>query len=95
MGSAVGLSESKLNALAEHSTSGEFEAQERAALAAADEMTIGNGGLSEATFEVLRRHFDENQIVELCAVIAWENASSRFNRALGVESMGLWQTEAD
>jgi len=28
--------------------------------------------------------------VELTAVIAWENASSKFNHALGVPSQHLW-----
>jgi hypothetical protein len=29
--------------------------------------------------------------VELTAVIAWENASSKFNRALRIGSQGLWK----
>jgi len=29
--------------------------------------------------------------VELTALIAWENASSRFNRALRIPSQGLWR----
>jgi hypothetical protein len=28
--------------------------------------------------------------VELTTVVAWENASARFNRALRVEAQGLW-----
>jgi alkylhydroperoxidase family enzyme len=35
--------------------------------------------------------FDEDQIVELTAVNAWENASSKFNHALGVPSQHLWR----
>lgn len=40
-------------------------------------------------FERLRKHFDEAQLVELTATIAWENYRSRFNHALGVESQGF------
>ena len=32
-----------------------------------------------------------NSLVELTATIAWENASSKFNRALRIPSQGLWQ----
>lgn len=43
----------------------------------------------DAVFEELRRHFDENAIVELTAMIALENMRARFNRALEIPSDGL------
>jgi alkylhydroperoxidase family enzyme len=39
----------------------------------------------------VREHYGEEQIVELTMLIAWENASSRFNRALRVPSQDLWK----
>jgi alkylhydroperoxidase family enzyme len=45
----------------------------------------------DALFDVLRRHFTDDQIVALTAIIAWENASSRFNRALRIPAQGLWR----
>ena len=45
----------------------------------------------DALFERLRRHFTDDQIVALTAIIAWENASSRFNRALRIPTQGLWR----
>ena len=33
----------------------------------------------------------DDALVELTAIIAWENASSKFNRALRVPSQGLWR----
>jgi hypothetical protein len=39
----------------------------------------------------VRRFHDEDAIVELTATIAWENASSKFNRALRVPSQRLWK----
>jgi alkylhydroperoxidase family enzyme len=39
----------------------------------------------------VRRHFDDDEIVELTAAIAWENSSSKFNRALRVPSQNLWK----
>ena len=42
-------------------------------------------------FDRLRQFYDDNALVELTAAIAWENASSKFNRALRVPSQGLWR----
>ncbi len=47
--------------------------------------------VSNEFFEHLKRFFGDDEIVELTATIAWENCSSKFNRALRVESQGLWQ----
>ena len=56
-------------------------------------MTITGREASDELFARLRRHYDDDAIVELTAVIAWENASSKFNRALRVPSQGLWKRE--
>ena len=63
---------------------GHFDARELAVLAATDEM-VDDGGLSDATWSVLRAHFpDDAEIVELLAVIAnWRMVSSLL-RALDV-----------
>jgi alkylhydroperoxidase family enzyme len=65
-----------------------FDAATRTALAYADAMTTGD--VSAALFARVREHFDDDQIVELTEVIAWENASARFNRALRLGSQHLW-----
>jgi alkylhydroperoxidase family enzyme len=39
----------------------------------------------------VRSVFDDDAIVELTEIIAWENASSKFNRALRIPSQGLWK----
>lgn len=48
--------------------------------------------VSDAFFERLREVFNEDEVVELTAMIAWENCSSKFNRALRVESQGFWKS---
>ena len=71
-----------------------FGARERAALAYADAMTLTGSDaydVDDALFEELPRHFSEEEIIALTAIIAWENASSRFNRALRVPAQGLWK----
>lgn len=35
--------------------------------------------------------YDDDALVELTAIVAWENASSKFNRALRIPSQGLWR----
>ena len=91
MGSQAGVSDAKLLALDEHATSPLFDERERAALAYADAITLSDQDVSDELFERVRASFDEDAVVELTAVIAWENASSKFNRALRVESQGLWR----
>ena len=64
---------------------------ERAALEYADRMTITGREVDDELFARLRRLFDDDALVELTAIIAWENASSKFNRALRIPSQGLWK----
>ena len=51
--------------------------------------------VGEELFERVRAFFDDDALVELTAVIAWENSSSKFNRALRVPSQDLWQGSRD
>ena len=90
MGSAAGLSDEKLLALANDVTSSHFSEPERAALAYADAITLSDRDVDDALFARLQAHFDDDAIVELTATIAWENASSTFNRALRIPALGLW-----
>ncbi|MFQ5876646.1 MAG: hypothetical protein ACE5JH_02985 [Acidobacteriota bacterium] len=59
-----------------------FPPEHRAALGFADAMTRGSGEVPDETFEELRRHFSEPQIVEIAAVIGIFNYFNRFNNAL-------------
>lgn len=45
--------------------------------------------VSDDLFAKLRQHFSETQLVELTAVIAWENYRARFDHALGIEAQGF------
>ena len=54
-------------------------------------MTITGREVTDKLFARLRQRFDDDAIVELTEVIAWENASSKFNRALRIGSMHLWR----
>lgn len=91
MSSQLGVSDAKIDALADYANSDLYNEAERAALEFADAMTITGRDVSDELFERLRRLFDEDALVELTATIAWENASSKFNRALRVPSQQLWK----
>ncbi len=91
MGSELGISEEKILALPEYASSPLYNEAERVALEYADGMTITGREVSDELFARLRRHFNEDQVVELTATIAWENCSSKFNRALRIPSQRLWE----
>jgi alkylhydroperoxidase family enzyme len=89
--SQLGVSDAKIDALTDYANSDLYTQAERVALEFADAMTITGRDVSDELFERLRRLFDEDALVELTATIAWENASSKFNRALRVPSQQLWK----
>jgi alkylhydroperoxidase family enzyme len=91
VGSVLGITNEKIDALQEYATSPLFSEAERAALEYADCMTITDREVSDELFARLRKFYDDDAIVELTATIAWENASSKFNRALRVPSQQLWK----
>ena len=89
----MGLTDEKIDALHEYETSPHYTEAERAALRYADAMTVTGLDVSDELFANLRQFYAEDEIVELTEVIAWENASSKFNRALRVPSQGLWRRD--
>ena len=52
-------------------------------------MTITGQKVTDELFAEARRHFSEDQVVELTAAVALENFRSKFNVALGIESQGF------
>ena len=91
MSSELGVSDEKILALDEYATSPLYEEKERVALEYAERMTITDQDVDDELFSRLRRFFDDDALVELTAAIAWENFSSKFNRALRVPSQRLWR----
>jgi alkylhydroperoxidase family enzyme len=89
--SQLGVSDAKIDALADYANSDLYTQAERVVLEFADAMTITGRDVSDELFGRLHRIFNEEALVELTATIAWENASSKFNRALRVPSQQLWK----
>ena len=92
MGSELEIPDEKILALGEYATSRFYDEKERAALEYADAVTLSDRDVGDDLFERVRERFGD-ALVELTAVIAWENSSSKFNRALHVPSQGLWRRE--
>ena len=91
MSSKLGITNEKIEALSEYQTSPLYTDVERLALEYADCMTITGREVSDELFARLKAAYGDDAIVELTATIAWENASSKFNRALRVPSQQLWK----
>lgn len=90
MCSAAGVPDEKILALDDWPNSPLFDEREKIALAYAEAITLSDRDVDDALFARVRAEFDELALIELTAVIAWENASSKFNRALRIGAQGLW-----
>jgi alkylhydroperoxidase family enzyme len=78
----------KIKILSRYREDAAFTPAERAALAYVEEVSQTKTA-SDATFEELRRHFSDQQIVEITLLNAFENYYNLVNRPLGIESDGL------
>jgi alkylhydroperoxidase family enzyme len=85
------VTDEKIDGLADYAASPLYTEAERAALRYADAMTVTGRDVSDELFARLREFYTDDEIVELTEVVAWENASSKFNRALRIPSQGLWK----
>jgi AhpD family alkylhydroperoxidase len=86
---ARGANLEKVSALPEWRESNLFDDRERAALDYAEAMTRSDVRVQDSHFAELRHHFDDDAIVELTALIAFQNLSSKFNSALDVPPQGF------
>ncbi len=88
-GSRLGISTEKIEALNNYAKSRLFSDAEKVALHYADAITDTRRDVE--LFARLQRHYDDDTIAELTMIIAWQNASSRFNHALRIPSQGFWK----
>ncbi len=66
-----------------------FSEKEQAALDYAEAMTRSDVSVSDEMVLQLKKFFDEDGIVELTGLIAFQNMSSKFNNALDVDPQGF------
>lgn len=84
-----GVTEDKVLALPEWRSSGLYSDDERLALDYAEAMTIAEPGVSDDLRRRLKARWDDDTIVELTGLIAFQNLSSKFNAALDVPPQGF------
>ncbi len=89
-----GVPAEKVEALSSWRESNLYDARERDALDYAEAMTLSDRRVDDAMVARLRQHFDDDGIVELTGLIAFQNMSSKFNSALGVPSQGFCKLPA-
>jgi len=84
-----GVERQKLAALDHFRDSDLFSGREQAALAYTEAVTFSDQQPDAEHFTTLRCHFNDDAIIELTGLIAFQNMSSKFNAALGVEAQGF------
>ncbi len=84
-----GVDEKKLLTLSKYKDSNLFSEKEKKVLDYAESVTYSDRQPTAKQFEDLRRFFTEDGIIELTALIAFQNLSSKFNASLGVEPQGF------
>lgn len=93
MGSAIsrqwGLTDDEILALPKYQTSTLFSELDKLVLDYAVGMSRTPVNVPDGLFEMLRKHLDDGQLVELTHHIALENMRGRFNLALGIGSAGF------
>jgi len=85
-----GCSNEEIDAIRSGSLEG-FEPPEAALLRMADAMADTPSDVSDELYAELRRHFSEEQLIELAASAAQENYRARYNRVFDVGSDGLYR----
>jgi AhpD family alkylhydroperoxidase len=84
-----GTTPEKLESLPAFDQSPLFSEREKAALRYATAVTRSGRNIDTDIISNLRQHFVDQAIVELAALIAFQNMSSKFNAALGIPAHGF------
>lgn len=89
-----GASPEKVEALERWRESGLFDERERLALEYAEAITLSHRRVDDELMAGLKRHFDDDAVVELTGLTAFQNLSSKFNTALSVPPQGFCRLPA-
>ncbi len=82
-------SQEKVEHLEHWKDSDVFDEKERAVLEYTDAVTYSDQQVTDEMVERLKRFLDDDAIVELTGLIAFQNLSSKFNSALDVPAQGF------
>ena len=79
----------KVEALTNWRESSLFDDKEKICLEYAEAITYNDQQVSDDLINRLLNYFNDDSVVELTGLIAFQNLSSKFNSALDVESQGF------
>jgi alkylhydroperoxidase family enzyme len=85
----LGVTQDHLSALPDYEHSSLFSEEERVVLRYADAMTRTPVHVPDTIFETLKAFYNDRQILEITAAIAWENFHARVNHALDLQAEGM------
>ncbi len=83
----------KINQLKTWQESNVYSLKEKVALEYAETITITGRKVSQELQATLLEHFKGDEIVELTAIIAYQNLSSKFNSALDIKPNGFCEID--
>ena len=81
----MGVTDEQIRALTFYERSPLFDAREKAVILFADRLTRSAAPMRDPALEDMRKHFGEDQIVELAMVVCMANFTNKFNDGLRVE----------
>ena len=84
-----GIDQEKLESLSDFESSELFSDREKAVLRYAEAMTYSDQQSTLEHINDLREFFDDDAIIELTGLIAFQNMSSKFNASLDVKPQGF------
>ncbi|WP_027252333.1 carboxymuconolactone decarboxylase family protein [Photobacterium halotolerans] len=79
----------KIQSLSDWQHSPLFDAQEKAVLAYTEAMTVTGMKVTPAMIADLKQWYDDDALVELTALVSFQNLSAKFNTALDVPSQAF------
>ena len=85
----MSITEEKILGLANHNDCDAFSKLEKLAFDYALALSATPAEVPDELLEALRAELSEKQLVELTAVVAFENYLARFNRGFKIEAMGF------
>lgn len=85
----------KLEQLSNWKESDLFSDKEKSVLEYTDAVTLSDRQVSDEMVNDLKKYFDDDGIIELTGLIAFQNLSSKFNSALDVPAQGFCQISPD
>lgn len=83
----------KINQLKTWQESNVYSLKEKVALEYAETITITGRKVSQELQATLLEHFKKEEIIELTAIIAYQNLSSKFNSALDIKPNGFCEID--